>query len=127
MNNVQENKQEHAMELKYIEIKIMSEEAYGDHLNQLFEDIKLGKLSKEQSPRIVTQTPEDVAKILTNECVRLLQAIKEKKPDSISELSRILNRSQSNVSNDVKYLEGIGLLELETKGSVQHKKTRGQL
>jgi predicted transcriptional regulator len=59
--------------------------------------------------------------------VSLLQVIREKKPDSISELARILNRSQSNVSNDVKYLEGIGLLELETKGSVQHKKTCGQL
>lgn len=110
------------MELEYIEIKVMSDEAYGDHLNQLFEDIKLGKLSEEKSPGIVAQTPEDIAKILTNERVRLLQVIREKKPDSISELARILNRSQSNVSNDVKYLEGIGLLELETKGSVQHKK-----
>lgn len=41
------------MELKCIEIKIMSDEEYGDHLNQLFEDIKLGKLSEEQSPSIV--------------------------------------------------------------------------
>jgi predicted transcriptional regulator len=110
------------MKLKNIEIKVMSDEAYGDHFNQLFEDIKLGKLSEEQSPSIVARTPEDVAKILTNERVRLLQIIREKKPESISELARILNRSQSNVSNDVKYLEGMGLLELETKGSVLHKK-----
>lgn len=110
------------MKLKNIEIKVMSDETYGNHLNQLFEDIKLGKLSEEQSPSIVARTPEDVAKILTNERVRLLQIIREKKPESISELARILNRSQSNVSNDVKYLEGMGLLELETKGSVLHKK-----
>lgn len=69
MDNVQENKQEYAMELKYIEIKVMSDEAYGDHLNHVFEDIKLGKLSEEQSPSIVARTPEDVAKILTNERV----------------------------------------------------------
>jgi predicted transcriptional regulator len=67
--------------------------------------------------------PEDVAKILTNERISLLQVIREKKPESISELARLLNRSQPNVSNDVKYLEGIGLLELEEKkGSVSHKK-----
>jgi len=66
------------MELKYIEIKVMSDEAYGDHLNQLFEDIKLGKLSEEKSPGIVARTPEDIAKILTNERVRLLQVIREK-------------------------------------------------
>ena len=42
---------------------------------------------------------------------------------SISELARLLNRSQSNVSNDIKYLEGIGLLELEEKmDPVLHKK-----
>jgi len=33
----------------------------------------------------------------------------------ISELARILNRRQSIVSNDVKDLEGISLIELEKK------------
>ncbi|MGB9926891.1 MAG: MarR family transcriptional regulator [Methanosarcina sp.] len=47
--------------------------------------------------------------------------IRERNPESISELARILNRSQSNVSNDVKYLEGIGLLEFEEKKG-SHKK-----
>lgn len=109
--------------LKIIEIKIMSDEIYGDHLDQLFEDLKTGKIVEKQKTSIIARTPEDVAKILTNERIRLLQVIREKKPESISELARILNRSQSNVSNDVKYLEGIGLLELEEKkGPVLHKK-----
>lgn len=109
------------MKLKDIEIKVMSDDAYGDHLNQLFEDLKTGKVVERRS--IVARTPEDVAKILTNERIRLLQVIREKKPESISELARLLNRSQSNVSNDVKYLEGIGLLEFEEKkGPVLQKK-----
>jgi predicted transcriptional regulator len=109
------------MKLKDIEIKVMSDDAYGNHLNQLFEDLKTGKVVERRS--IVARTPEDVAKILTNERIRLLQVIREKKPESISELARLLNRSQSNVSNDVKYLEGIGLLEFEEKkGPVLQKK-----
>lgn len=109
------------MKLKDIEIKIMSDDAYGDHLDQLFEDLKTGKALERNS--IVARTPEDVAKILTSERIRLLQVIREKKPGSISELARLLNRSQSNVSNDVKYLEGIGLLEFEEKkGPVLQKK-----
>lgn len=109
------------MKLKNIEIKIMSDETYGDHLNQLFEDLKIGKVVERNS--IVARTPEDVAKILTSERIRLLRVIREKKPGSISELARLLNRSQSNVSNDVKYLEGIGLLEFEEKkGPVLQKK-----
>lgn len=109
------------MKLKDIEIKVMSDDAYGDHLDQLFEDLKTGKVVERNS--IVARTPEDVAKILTSERIRLLQVIREKKPGSISELARLLNRSQSNVSNDVKYLEGIGLLEFEEKkGPVLQKK-----
>ncbi|MGB9926892.1 MAG: hypothetical protein ACPK85_00645 [Methanosarcina sp.] len=50
----------------------MSDKKYGDHLDQLFEGIKVGKISEEQNPSIVVRTPEDVAKILTNERVRLL-------------------------------------------------------
>ena len=111
------------MKLRDIEIKVMSDKTYGDHLDQLFEDIKVGKITGKQKTHIVARTPEDVAKILTNERIRLLQVIRGKKPESISELARLLNRSQPNVSNDVKYLEGIGLLELEEKkGSVSHKK-----
>jgi predicted transcriptional regulator len=39
--------------------------------------------------------------------------IREKNPEYISELAHLLEHSQSNVSNDVKYLEGIELLEIE--------------
>jgi predicted transcriptional regulator len=112
------------MKLKDIEIKIMSDEAYGDHLDKLFEDTRDGKITGKQKIKIVARTPEDVAKILTNERIRLLQMIREKNPESISELAHLLDRSQSNVSNDIKYLEGIGLLELEVKNDpIMHKKS----
>jgi predicted transcriptional regulator len=111
------------MKLKEIEVKIMSDEAYGDHLNKLFENVKDGKITEKQKTQIVARTPEDIAKILTSERIRLLQMIREKNPESISELAHLLDRSQSNVSNDVKYLEGIGLLELEVKNDpIMHKK-----
>lgn len=111
------------MKLKDIEIKVMSDKTYGAHLDKLFEDLKAGKITEKQKPNIVARAPEDIAKILTNQRIRLLQVIREKKPESISELARLLDRSQSNVSNDVKYLEEIGLLELEEKkGPILHKK-----
>lgn len=111
------------MKLKDIEIKIISDEAYGDHLDQLFEDIRDGKITGKQKSKIVARTPEDVTKILTNERIRLLQMIRKKNPESISELAHLLDCSQSNVSNDAKYLEGIGLLKLEVKNNpIMHKK-----
>jgi predicted transcriptional regulator len=56
---------------------------------------------------------EDIGKILTRERLRLLQIIREKRPESISELARMLKRKESNVHNDLTFLEGMGLLELK--------------
>lgn len=111
------------MKLKDIEIKFMSDKAFGEHLDKLYEDIEKGKVTKAQKTEIIARSPEDIAKIMTNERIRLLHTIREKKPESITQLARFLNRSQSNVSNDVKYLEGIGLIEIEeTDDTVIHKK-----
>jgi len=45
----------------------MSDEAYGNHLDQLFEDLRTGKIVGKQKTSIVARTPEDVAKFLINE------------------------------------------------------------
>ncbi|MDP2845751.1 MAG: hypothetical protein Q8N79_06735 [Candidatus Methanoperedens sp.] len=59
----------------------------------------------------MARTAEDIGKILTRERLRLLQFIREKRPESISDLARMLKRKESNVHNDITLLEGIGLLQ----------------
>jgi len=44
------------MKLKDIEIKIMSDEAYGDHLDQLFEDTRDEKITGKQKTKIVAHS-----------------------------------------------------------------------
>jgi predicted transcriptional regulator len=102
------------MKLKDIEVVVMSDEEYGEHLNQLFDKVKHGEIHESEPYKIVARTAEDIGKILTRERMRLLQIIREKKPESISELARMLKRKESNVHNDLTFLEGIGLLELKT-------------
>jgi predicted transcriptional regulator len=99
------------MKLKDVEIVVMGDKEYGEHLNQLFESVRRGEIHEPH--KIVARTAEDIGKILTRERLRLLQIIREKTPESISELARILKRKESNVHNDVTFLEGIGLLELK--------------
>ncbi|NJD52298.1 MAG: ArsR family transcriptional regulator [Candidatus Methanoperedens sp.] len=101
------------MKLKDVEIIVMNDEKYGEHLDQLFERVKRGEIREPEPHKIVTRTAEDIGKILTHERLRLLHIIKEKKPESISELARMLKRKESNVHNDLTFLEGIGLLELK--------------
>ncbi|CAG1005505.1 hypothetical protein METP2_03664 [Methanosarcinales archaeon] len=101
------------MKLKDVEIIIISDEEYGEHLDHLFERARRGEIREPEPHKIVTRTAEDIGKILTHERLRLLHIIKEKKPESISELARMLKRKESNVHNDLTCLEGIGLLELK--------------
>lgn len=101
------------MKLKDIEIVIMGDEEYGEHLNQLFENVGSGEVREPAPHRIMARTAEDIGKILTRGRLRLLHTIREKKPESISELARMLERKEPNVHNDIMFLEGIGLLELK--------------
>ncbi|MCD4798188.1 MAG: hypothetical protein K8R19_04150 [Methanosarcinales archaeon] len=73
------------MKLKDLEIIVMDDEEYGEHLNKLFEKVKDGKLSEFKPYKIVARTTEDIGKILTRERIRLLHTIREEKPESISE------------------------------------------
>ncbi len=100
------------MKLKEVEIIVMSDEEYGEHLNQLFERVSHGEIHEPEPHKILARTAEDIGKILTRERLRLLQIIRDKKPESISELARMLKRKESNVHNDLTFLEGVGLLEL---------------
>lgn len=109
------------MKLKDVEIIVMNDEEYGEHLNKLFERVKESEINESESHKIVARTTEDIGKILTNERVRLLHTIRENKPGSISELARMLDRKKSNVHNDLTFLEGIGLLEIR-KGKNHVKK-----
>lgn len=101
------------MKLKDVEIIVMSDEEYGEHLNQLFERVRNDKIHEPEPHKIISRTAEDIGKILTRERLRLLSSIRENKPESISELARMLKRKESNVYNDLTFLEGIGLLELK--------------
>ena len=99
------------MKLKDVEIIVMNDEEYGDHLNKLFNKVKEGEINESEPHKIVSRTTEDIGKILTRERIRLLHVIREKKPESISELARILDRKESNVHNDLTFLEVLEIKE----------------
>jgi predicted transcriptional regulator len=63
-------------------------------------------------------------KILSNEKAKILDSIKHKKPKSIYQLAKILNRPFKAVFDDVKLLERFGFIEmiLEKEGKrVRHR------
>lgn len=54
-----------------------------------------------------------IPKIFSPERIRIMQAVKEFKPESVYQLAKILNRAPSNVQKDVTELAELGILELK--------------
>ena len=62
--------------------------------------------------------------LLSNEKARILHTIKHKKPSSIYELAKILNRGFKSVNDDIKLLERFGFIDLieeKTKKRIRHR------
>lgn len=77
---------------------------------ETFEVLQGGKKVKKHSG--VDFTGYDaLRKALTVKRLELLHIIRVNKPDSIHELARLAKRNIKNVSEDVRYLEQIGLIE----------------
>ncbi|MFQ5531129.1 MAG: hypothetical protein ACE5ES_00785 [Candidatus Nanoarchaeia archaeon] len=62
--------------------------------------------------------------LLSNEKARILHVIKTKKPKSIYELAKMLDRGFKSVNDDIKILERFGFIELvaeKTKKRTRHR------
>ncbi len=65
-----------------------------------------------------------IRKVLSKEKARLLNVIKNEKPESIYALAKILSRDFKSVSDDVKLLERLGFIELISEKSKKRKRLR---
>lgn len=71
-------------------------------------------------------SPEDLDR-LTPQRLRLLSRIaSSKRPLNITELARALRRDKKNVSEDVRVLEGLGLVETRREGREKIAETPGR-
>lgn len=69
------------------------------------------KVRKEEG--IYFESIDDMRSVLTNNRLAILRAIRENKPKSVYELSKMLGRNLKNVNEDLKLLAKIGLVTLE--------------
>ncbi len=95
---------------KIIRIQIRSvDEALADFVSTA-ESIKNGqKIQKETG--VYFASLEAFRKAITPKRMQLLHTIRAEKPSSLHELAKLLNRDIKNVSDDIIFLEQIGLIE----------------
>lgn len=61
---------------------------------------------------VINMNKKSLEKILTPGRMELIRVVKERKPESVGELARMVNRPIESVSRDLKTLENYGLLAL---------------
>jgi len=54
--------------------------------------------------------------IFTERRIELIKTITARQPKSVNELAKSLKRHQEAISRDLKYLENMGVVKIETKG-----------
>lgn len=102
------------MRLKKFRIQIQSIDQFFDEFKHTWEQIeKRKKVERNYDLSLSFSDISQLNKILSTERLRIIEAIKKKKPDSIRSLSKILGREQSNVQRDVQELAGLGVIELK--------------
>lgn len=86
------------------------ERLLSEHLMYYEEEGELAYTEEEEIPIEVAR------RMLSNRMLELFTLLKQGRDMSISELARVLNRSSSNVYNDLKFLHRYGAIRLEKHG-----------
>ena len=99
------------MKGKKVKIGIRSVESAMEDFVKTAEALKRGKTVKKESGVYFTSI-EAFRKALTPQRLGLLRLIRETAPASLHELARLARRNIKNVSDDVRYLAQVGLVDL---------------
>ena len=100
------------MKVKRVKIGIKSIEEALEDAKEVMKKLKRGEKVKKETGIYFTSL-EAFRKALTPKRLELLHIIKTRNPSSINELARFAKRNIKNVSDDLKYLGQIGLIERE--------------
>ncbi|MBA4417041.1 MAG: hypothetical protein C0392_03885 [Syntrophus sp. (in: bacteria)] len=98
------------MKVKKVRVGIRSVESVLDDAKETMKILERGEHVQKEAG-VYFASFEAFRKALTPKRLALLHVIKTSKPKSLHELAEITKRDIKNVSEDVKYLEQIGLIE----------------
>lgn len=102
------------MKMKKFKIKIQSLEDFKGEFVRAWKLAEKGKHYEAGYDLVLSfQDISALARVFSPERIRIIQTVRAKKPESIRELARLLDRSQPNVQKDVQDLVGLGILELK--------------
>jgi predicted transcriptional regulator len=103
------------MKVKKIHIEIKPLDSALQEAAESFEKISQGKRVKKKTALYFSNI-RDLRKVLTERRLELLKTIKDKKPSSVYELARMVDRDLKNVLQDVGCLHDLDMVEITETG-----------
>lgn len=102
------------MKERKFKIKIQSLKAFKEGFSKAWKLAEHGKKYEPDYELVLSfQDVSSLVRVFSPERIRIILTVREKKPNSIRELARLLKRSQPNVQKDVQDLASLGVLELK--------------
>lgn len=87
--------------------------ASGKYIRQRTIDIAAGRIvPKKGDPKIWVTSMDSMARLLNEENLAMLKIIREKHPDTVSALAKLIGREQGNVSRTLSRMANFHLVEL---------------
>src|SRR3989338_1713066 len=109
--------------IKTKELKLYIEDTadFKKKIKAELQDIDKGKAKQLREDSISFQSLDQLRKFLTPKRLELLRVIKHKKPESIYELAKLVDRTPENVNTDIKSLEHLGFIEVTRINDIRKK------
>jgi predicted transcriptional regulator len=112
------------MKTRKFKVRIQSLEESGQDFIKAWKKAEKGE---ESEPRydLILSFPDIswISKVLSPQRIKIIQMVRDKKPDSIRLLAKMLGRAQQNVQRDVQELSELGILDLKR---VQKRGKKGE-
>ena len=101
------------MKVRKFKIKIQSTDKFFGEFKEAWKKASKDKEVDREFDLVLSFSDiSQLNKVFSTQRLRIVEAIKTKKPNSIRELSKMLDREQSNVQRDVHELANLGVIQL---------------
>lgn len=104
------------MNLKVLNIVISNKEQF---MSGLKRSLSASRSLPEEHSSIEFESFETFKRVMTFNKIQILMAVARRKPQSIKQLAKLVDREYPHVLNDCKALENYGFIELEDVGGAR--------
>jgi len=106
---------------KKLKLYIEDTEQFKKRIKEELKAIDKGKAKTLREDSTSFQSLDQLRKFLTTKKLELLRVIRHKKPQSIYELAKLVERTPENVNTDLKFLERLGFVEVTKVKEIRKK------